>query len=189
MDDSFAYRTTLPAGPRVQPWVIKTAVVSILLVLGVGLFARWVVMSERESFARGYHPVLPSLEVGQIEGTADLPGTDDEAREATRVALAAARAAAAEGGSFLAADPVTLSTLQPGYTFVDGPSTMPEIVSVEGNRRAWAAAVLGPTGTCFWIRAEAGGPVVSGTSSVCTGAAILRGSGLVEGGRSVAASR
>jgi type II secretory pathway pseudopilin PulG len=182
MDDSFAYRTTLPPGPRVEPWMIKTAVVSILLVLAVGLFARWVVTSERESFARGYHPVMPSVKVGQFEGTADVSGTDDEAREATRIALAAARAAAAEGGSFLAADHVMLSTLQPGYTFVDGPSTMPAIVSVAGDRRAWAAAVLGPSGTCFWIRADLAGTVSTGTTSrttfSCTGRSVLGGDDL-----------
>ena len=173
MDDSFAYRTTLPPEPRVEPWVVKGAVVSALIVLAIVLFARWVVTSERESLVRGSHPVMPSTKVGQIEGAADRLGTDDDAEEATRIALVAARAASVEGG-FLAADPARLSTLQPGYTFVDGPSTMPEIVSVAADRHTWAAAVLGPSGTCFWIRAERDGSVETGTaSSVCTGAAVL----------------
>ena len=120
--------------------------------------------SERESFARGSHAVMTSMRVGQIEGTADRLGTDDDAEEATRIALTAARAAFVQRGSFLAADPARLSELQPGYTFVDGPSTMPEIVSVAADRHAWAAAVLGPSGTCFWIRADVAGTISTGSA-------------------------
>ena len=164
MDDSFAYRTTLPPEPRFEPWVVKGAVVGALLVLGIALFTRWVVTSERESFARGSHAVMTSMRVGQIEGTADRLGTDDDAEEATRIALTAARAAFVQRGSFLAADPARLSELQPGFTFVDGPSTMPEIVSVAADRHAWAAAVLGPSGTCFWIRADVAGTISTGSA-------------------------
>ena len=53
MDDSFAYRTTLPLGPRVKPWIVKAALIGTLVLLGIGLFIGWVVASERESFARG----------------------------------------------------------------------------------------------------------------------------------------
>jgi hypothetical protein len=174
MDDSFAYRTTLPLGPRVEPWIVKTAVIGALVVLGVGLFTGWVVASERESFARGRsRPVGPELTVGSIDGPADLSGTDADAEEATRIAFAAARAAFTERGTFLDAGPAQLTVLQPGYTFVDGPSTMPTIVSVATERHAWAAAVLGPSGTCFWIRAGADGSIASGTSSECTGASVL----------------
>ena len=173
MDDSFAYRTTLPPGPRVEPWLVKAAVVLVVLALGIGLFARWVVSSERASFARGRQRVLPSMSVGQIPGSEDPAGTDAEAEEATHIALAAARVALAGSGSFLAAEPARLSALQPGYTFVDGPSTTSTIVSVAEDRRLWAAAVLGPSGTCFWIRAHRDGTVETGTSSTCTGASVL----------------
>ena len=173
MDDSFAYRTTLPPEPRFEPWVVRLAVVGALLVLAIVLFTRWVVTSERESFARGSHAVMTSMKVGQIEGTADRLGTDDDAEEATRIALTAARAAFIQSGDFLAADPARLSALQPGFTFVDGPSTMPTVVSVAADRHAWAAAVLGPTGTCFWIREDATGTISTGTApgstSTCTG--------------------
>jgi hypothetical protein len=176
MDDSFAYRTTMPLGPRVEPWVIKAAVIGTLVVLGIGLFTGWVVASERESFARvRTHPVEPELAVGRIDGPAPLSGTDADAEQATEIALAAARAAFTARGTFLDAGPAQLSTLQPGYTFVDGPSTMPRVVSVAAERHAWAAAVLGPSGTCFWIRAGADGSVTSGTSSRCTGASVLDG--------------
>ena len=179
MDDSFAYRTTLPLGPRVEPWIVKAAVICTLVVLGIGLFTGWVVASERESFARGRsRPVVRELTVGRIDGPAAPSGTDAEAEEATRIALAAARAALTERGTFLDAGPAQLSALQPGYTFVDGPSTMPRIVSVAAERHVWAAAVLGPSGTCFWIRAGVDGPIATGaSSSACTGVWALDGSG------------
>jgi hypothetical protein len=173
MDDSFAYRTTLPPAPRFTPSVVKAAVAGVLVVLAVVLFARWVVASERESFARGVHAVMPSMRVGQIEGTSDGSATDADAEEATRIALTAAQVAVADEGSFLAADPARLSALQPGYTFVDGPSSMPAIVSVAADRHAWAAAALGPSGTCYWIRATTNGTIATGTSSGCTGTAAL----------------
>jgi hypothetical protein len=173
MDDSFTYRATLPQGPRVEPWLVKAVVVLVVLALGIGLFARWVVASERASLARGYQRVLPSTSVGHLPGSEAPVGTDAEAEEATRVALAAARAVLAGSGSFLAAEPARLSALQPGFTFVDGPSTTSTIVSVAADRRVWAAAVLGPSGTCFWVRAHRDGTVETGTSSTCTGASVL----------------
>jgi hypothetical protein len=173
MDDSFAYRTTLPPGPRVEPWLVKGAVVLVSLALGTGLFVRWVVASERASFARGEQRVLPPTPLVHLRGSEDPVGTDADAEEATHVALAAARVALAGSGSFLAAEPARLSALQPGFTFVDGPSTTSTIVSVAADRRVWAAAVLGPSGTCFWVRAHRDGTVETGTSSMCTGASVL----------------
>jgi hypothetical protein len=173
MDDSFAYRTTLPRGRWVEPWLVKGVVVLVVLTMGIGLFARWVMASERASFAHGQQRVLPSMSLGQLHGPEGAAGTDAEAEEATRMGLAAARVALAGTGSFLAAEPARLSTLQPGYTFVDGPSTTSTIVSVAADRRLWAAAVLGPSGTCFWIRAHRDGTVETGTSSICTGTAVL----------------
>jgi len=174
MDDSFAYRTTLPLGPRVEPWIVKAAVVGTLVVLGIGLFIGWVVASERESFARGRSlPVGAESTVGRMDDPGAPSGTDADAEEATRIALAAATAAFSERGTFLDAGPAQLSALQPGYTFVDGPSTMPRIVSVAAERHVWAAAALSPSGTCFWIRADADGGSTSGTSSSCTGASVL----------------
>ena len=114
MEDSFVYRTTLPPGPRIEPWLVKCAVVLVVLALGIGLFARWVVASERASFARGHRRMLPSMSVGHLRGPEPV-GTDAEAEEATRIALAAARVALAGSGSFLAAEPARLSALQPGF--------------------------------------------------------------------------
>jgi hypothetical protein len=115
--------------------------------------------------------------VSRIDGPATPSGTDADAEESARIALTAARAASTEHGTFLDAGPAQLSALQPGYLFVDGPSTTSTIVSVAAQEDRWAAAVLGPSGTCFWIRADADGGVDSGTSSVCTGSSILEGAG------------
>jgi hypothetical protein len=176
MDDSFAFRAPHPLRRRVAPWAVKAVVVGALFVLGVGLFVGWVVASERASFARTHGLVAgPEVAIGRIDGPEASSGTDADARESTRIALAAARAAFVDHGSFLDAGPAQLGALQPGYTFVDGPSTMPKIVSVAAERDVWVAAVLGPSGTCYWIRSDAAGTVETGTSSVCTGAAVLAG--------------
>jgi hypothetical protein len=83
------------------------------------------------------------------------------------------RTAFIEHGSFLDAGPAQLSALQPGYTFVDGPSTAPSIVSVASTTDTWAAAVGGSGGRCHWIRATSVGNVSHGTGLECTGAAAL----------------
>ena len=176
MDDSFSFRTTLPQRPRIEPWMVKGAVIGTLILVGIGVFTGWVVASERASFARLRDRDSLEVAVGGIDGPVDPAGTDADALRSTRIALDAARAAVSEQGGFLAADPSRLSALQPGYTFVDGPSTTSRIVSIAATRDVWAAAVLGPSGTCFWIRAEAGGAVDTGTSSRCTGASVLEGS-------------
>jgi hypothetical protein len=173
MDDSFAFRTTVPLRRRLDPWTAKAMIVGGVVMLGIGLFAVWVVASERESFARLHDgSVGHEMAVGQIDGPVSS-GTDGDAQESTRIALAAARAAYAAHGTFLDAGPAQLSELQPGYLFVDGPSTTGLVVSVAAQEDRWAAAALGPSGTCFWIRADPVGPAETGTSSVCTGASVL----------------
>lgn len=174
MDDSFAFRTTVPLRHRLDPRLVKAAVFGTLLVATVGLFARWVVASERESFSRGageeQFTEAPADQVDRLMGVS----TDRDALEATEIALAASKVAFLEHRSFLDAGPAQLSALRPGYTFVDGPSTAPEIVSVAATDHAWAASVRGPGGTCFWVRATSAGAVTHGIGSECTGSAALR---------------
>ena len=177
MDDSFSYRSTVPLRRGVDPWLVKGTVIGTICVLGIGLFTGWVITSERASFAERGRPVGPDVAVGRIDGPSDPSASDADAEEAVRIALTAARAAFTDHGTFLDADPARLGELQPGYTFVDGPSTTPTIVSVAAGEDAWAAAALGPSGTCFWIRAAANGHVVTGTSSECSGASALQGDG------------
>jgi hypothetical protein len=174
MNDSFAFRTTVPLRRRIDPGRVKVAIFSAIVVASVGLFATWVVASERESLARTRLRVAPS-EVTVTGIGDDIPSSSDaDAEEATNAALAAARAALIEHRSFLDAGPAQLSALEPGYTFVDGPSTTSSIVSVASTAHTWAAAVKGSRDTCYWIRATSAGEVTRGSGPECTGATVLR---------------
>jgi hypothetical protein len=173
MDDSFTFRTVVPLRRRLDPSAVKALVFVSLLTLGLGVFAHWVVASERESLTRTASAPV-SIE-GSVEQPEVLAGTsmDTEAARATGVALSAATAAFSEHRSFLAAGPAQLAVLEPGYIFVDGPSTTTEIVSVAATTDAWAAAAQAPGGMCHWIRATAAGDVTRGLGSECTGSAVL----------------
>jgi hypothetical protein len=134
-----------------------------------------VIASERESFARTHRRAQPaSVGVYRIPGTAAPAAGDTDAQESLRLMVAAARIVIPPGGSFLDAGPSQLSALRPGYTFVDGPSTNPRVVSVAATEHAWAAAVRAPSGTCYWVRVGVGHPPITGTTEACTGAAALR---------------
>lgn len=152
---------------------MKAAIVGALVVLGAGLFAMWVVASERASFTTRVHRVPPEDPVSAPGSGTDPALTEADAEQATRVSLAAARAAFAEHRSFLNAGIAELSALEPGYTFVDGPSTTPRIVSVASTVGTWAAAARGPSGICYWIRATSTGGVSHGVGGECTGAGAL----------------
>ena len=172
MDDSFAFRTAVPLRRRFDPGVVKAAVFGTLLVLAIGLFARWIAASERDSLSRAITREVPKeATAGPGDGTS--ASTDAGAEEAIGLALAAAEVAFSKHESFRDATPARLSALQPGYIFVDGPSTMPEIVSVAATVDTWAAAVQGFNGTCFWVRTTGVGGVTRGIGLDCTGAAAL----------------
>ena len=175
MDEAFAFRSTTPLRRRIDPRIVRAAVAGAIVLLGIVLFARWVIASERESFARIEARVQPdSVGVFRIPGTTAPTDADADAQESLRLALAAARIVSPQGGNFLDAGPGELAALRPGYTFVDGPSTIPRVVSVSATADAWAAAVRGPSGTCYWIRVGVGEPPLTGTTRTCTGAAALR---------------
>ena len=95
------------AAPRVDPWMVKAAVVRRRSSFsGSALFARWVVASERDEL-RARPQTSPSgaddVRTGSL--APDPSDTDAEAEEATAVALAAARPRSRSVGSFLAAGP------------------------------------------------------------------------------------
>jgi hypothetical protein len=174
MDDSFSFRSTVPLRRQFDPIVVKAAVFATLVVLGIGFFAGWVIRSERESLSRADRGVIGSdVEAEPLAGSARFATIDVEAEKATGIALDAARAAFLEHRSFLDAGPAQLSALQPGYTFVDGPSTMSRIVSVASTTDTWAAAVQGRDGICHWIRATSAGDITRGIGSECIGTAAI----------------
>jgi hypothetical protein len=176
MDDAFAFRTTVPVRRQVDRRLVKGGIGVGVFLLVVAWFATWVIASERKSFADRPAPVA-AAPAPVVEAPLDLDATLQDARDALRNALVAARAASIERRTFLDAGPDRLTELQPGYSYVDGPSTMPRIVSVASRDDVWAAAVMGPDGTCLWIRATLGGDVMRATGNECTGSAALRSGG------------
>ena len=176
MDDAFSFRTSVPLRREYDPVTVKAAVFGALVVLGVGLFSNWVIRSERESFSRAGGHVMPfHVRPGQVEGPNVSAANDAgaQAEEVVAAALAVATTVFDENRSFLEAGPAQLSARQRGYTFVDGPSTAPTIVSVASTAETWAAAVQGPSGICYWIRTTSAGAVSHGIGLECTGAEAL----------------
>jgi hypothetical protein len=173
MDDSFAFRTTVPVRRQVDRRLVKGGIGVGVFLCVVAWFATWVIASERKSFADRPAPVA-AAPAQSAETPPDPDATLQDARDALRNAFVAARAASIERRTFLDAGPARLTELQPGYSFVDGPSTMPRIVSVATTDEVWAAAVMAPDGTCLWVRATLAGEVTRATGVECTGSAALR---------------
>ncbi len=103
---------------------------------------------------------------------------DEEARAAASASLDAARAAFAETGSWGEAGPLQLTLREPSLMYVDGPSTTPAIVSVHTTDAAWSAAVMGPSGACYWVTTTKDGRTRYGQGTGCTGRDALAASGL-----------
>jgi hypothetical protein len=177
MDDTFTF--VAPVMPRRQfdPFGLRVAIGATVLTLLVGSFSVFLIAHERAADTR-----RAALEAQARRASTDATVTDTssaasggivdaEARSSLERALTLAQAVLREDGSFAGADPVALQELQPSLVFVDGPSTASRIVSVAADRSSWTAAAMGPSGTCYWVRAATGGATVHGTGGVCTGAA------------------
>jgi hypothetical protein len=94
MDDSFSFRANVPLRRQFDPRVVRAVVFGTLVVLGIWLFAGWVISSERESFSRADRSlVLSEVEARQTDGPPSSATTDAEADEATGIAFTAARTA------------------------------------------------------------------------------------------------
>lgn len=102
--------------------------------------------------------------VGQIDRSQDV-----QAQVAARTAESAAAVAYSESGSFADAGPAQLSALDPSVTYTQGPSTGPTVVSVAATASTWAAAVLSPSGTCFWIKLDRSMAASYGSGTACSG--------------------
>lgn len=174
MDDSFAYRTTVPIRRQVDPFLVKAGAWLALVVVSIAVFASWVIASERRSFERlrpagTAEPSRPAVAWG-----AGAPeATVADAEQALLLAADAATAALAADGTFLTATPARLERTQPGAGYRVGPSTAADLVSVAATADVWAAAVLAPDGTCLWIRVARDGTVARDAGAECTGSAAL----------------
>jgi hypothetical protein len=176
VDDAFTYRSSVPIRREVDPRLVRAGVAFLVVLIALVGFARWVIASERRSFAAPRPATATRVATEPAEDLVLDPSlTTADTRIALRAALAAARVASLTDGTFLAATPGRLSELQPGYTYVDGPSTTPRIVSVASSGRAWAAAARSPDGPCLWVRVSAAGEITRGAGLACTGADALAG--------------
>jgi hypothetical protein len=165
MDDAFSFHAPAEVlRRRVDPRLLRTAVLATVVMTVTVAFGRWVVESERASDRRA----------ASSEAAAPVLATvpaDAAAQDAAATSLTIARDLVADGRALADIGPALLAEEQPDLIFVDGPSTTPAIVSVAGGPRTWAAAVMGPTGTCFWVKTTAAGLVRYDTGPVCTGEA------------------
>jgi hypothetical protein len=181
MDDTFSYRAApMPIHRRINARGIKLTVLFTVALCSVVAFSRWVVDSERRSEAAAAtggidQPVvgmLPGIDAVDAEAASSLPVLDAPARADARTALGTAREAMRGRATAAEAGPGQLSTIERSLVFTDGPSPAPGIVSVATVGGRWAGAVMGASGTCYWVSAGPSG-VTYGSGESCTGTAAL----------------
>jgi hypothetical protein len=154
--------------------------VSAVFVLLVGAFGGLVVQQERAADVR--RAVLERQVFAQAEARAEsaaaLQRQSDvvallasQARASATRALELATTMALDAGDLSQAGPAQLTMAQPSMLFVDGMSTSPSVVSVEATAEVWAAAVMAPSGLCYWVSLDDDGEISYGTGRACTGAA------------------
>jgi hypothetical protein len=184
MDQAFDFRAApVPLRRRLNPRAIVLVVTACLVLCGVVGFSRWVTASERRSVELAEASSTTTSIIGTIGGgdvaladaipVADRLAIDVAARSDARAALGAARDAAAGRATFLDAGPGQLGAVSTSLVFVDGSSPVPGVVSVASTARSWAAAVMGPSGTCYWISFSPARGTTYGTGRACTGDAAL----------------
>lgn len=182
MDETFSFRAPpVPLHRRVDRRVVKAVAVGLVLLTALTVFTRWVVDSERRSEARAAEGATDETMIGMMQGApveeveADAQTVDAPARAEARSALDAAREAMHGKGSIADAGPGRLGTIERSLVFTDGPSPAPGIVSVATAGQRWAAAVMGHSGTCYWVALGPHGAEF-GTGELCTGIAALSAS-------------
>lgn len=179
MDDTFSF--VAPVMPRrtVDPFALRLAAASAAFVLLLGAFGAFVVQQERAADAR--RAVLERQAIAQAQARADAlpdPRTqpdvvallDSQARSSATRALELATATLGTA-DLSQAGPAQLTLAQPSMLFVDGMSTSPSVVSVEATAERWSAAVMAPSGLCYWVALDPEGTATYGVGRACTGAA------------------
>ncbi len=150
-------------GPRLDGRTLLWGGVVIVLVFAVAaLYLQFVGASGKE-VASDQVSVVQQVDRAQ----------DIQAKMNARIAMSAASAAYQASNGYGTVGPDQLSLLDPTLTYTTGPSTSGTVVSVASSQAAWAAAVLGPSGTCYWVKLSAMGLPAYGTGSACTGAAAM----------------
>ena len=195
MSDTFTFVAPATARRRLDPFTTRLIAMALVLAVLVAGFATFVVRAERAADARraaleAQQAAREQAEseriVSQAQAAYDLHQTtpvtvaggvarllDEQARDAAERALALARGALGSHGDLSAAGMTQMAHGDEALLFVDGPSTAPTIVSVAEDGRAWGAAVLGTSGTCYWVSLNTDGAVRYDRGDVCTGQAAL----------------
>jgi hypothetical protein len=194
MNDTFSIVAPVMPRRQVDPFGVKLAITGVILLLLASAFGSFVVHEERAADARRAALEAQIRAQDQARATAlaaqadaaltaedpvsELPPAvaqlaDVQARMNASTALAVARQAVSSGGNLEQAGVAELARAQPSLTFVDGPSTAPTIVSVAASASVWAAAVMGPSGTCYWVALRPDANALFGSGDACTGQAAL----------------
>ena len=181
-DDTFSFVAPVMPRRHVDPFALKLAVAAAVVVLLAGSFAIFVVRHEQA--ADHARAELREQIAAQEQAQADallaqasvvdpqvMALLDEEAQRAASVSLDLAEGAFASGASWAEAGPLQLTILQPSLMYVDGPSTAPAVVSIHATRDRWGAAVMGPSGTCYWVTTSSAGLTRYGAGRECTGRA------------------
>lgn len=181
MDDDFGFGNTLqskapvatgdePVEPTAAPrrplsgrsaWLVVGGLVAAALAVGVFMVLR----AGGEAVVEGEGAALDQVGAAR----------DTQAQVALQQAQSDAMQLYAEAGtpSYTAADATALTKMDGAYTFTDGPSTGPTVVSVSATSTEWGAAVLSGSGTCLWVHLDAGGGSSTGEGTPCTGRAAM----------------
>jgi len=199
MSDTFTFEARAMPRRRLDPFAARLIAFAAVLTVVVAGFATFVVREERAADAR--RAVLEAQQVARVDAEAQRLAAeaeaglarqqtamstppagvarllDQQARDAAGRALALAQAALARTGDVSGANVAGLTQRDDALLFVDGPSTAPTIVSVASAAQTWGEAVLGPSGTCYWISLDAAGEVRYGRGATCTGQAALAAEG------------
>jgi hypothetical protein len=176
MSDTFTFVAPVMPRRQVDPFVrtlVVWAALFVAFVIAFGAFVTW-----HQGLADARAAAAEARMQAQAQARADAlvaqyldpKGAVDAAvrRELGR-GVSRALDTYVHTASFAKAGPGGLAASD--VVFTDGPSTAPSVVSVDVAAGSWAAAALGPSGTCYWIRATADGETYYGSGSVCTGAA------------------
>lgn len=104
-----------------------------------------------------------------------LVSTIAQSESELRHALEQAEGQFATAGTFESADAQGLTSIDRSLEYLPAqvPSGGPGYVSVYASSAVWAASVQARTGTCFYVRQEAGRDPAYGLGTVCTGEAAL----------------
>lgn len=186
MDDTFTFVAPVMPRRQIDPFAWRLAVTAVVTVVTIGAFANFVIRHEhaadvQRTLLQQQVERADAARAAHVTAQADTAAItlDQQARDSADHAVTLARGVIEKTSVPSDAGPFQLSGIQPSLLFVDGPSTSPGVVSIATTDAAWAAAVRGPSGACYWVRLSSGGETTYGTGRLCTGAAAMSATGAV----------